>query len=405
MKKTITYLIIVILLFNFILCNHSYASSPDTEKHDSAYESQANTSNTVVADIVEEGAVERKQDAGTKTTLSLGSFGLSAVGMVTGILARLINVFVVQIDFILGVLTVTETTDGNEFWFSIDRAVFNRVALFNINYFDTADTYNVGETTITANSSNIAIKKGITDVYYMCRILALVLVLLVLIYIGIRMAISTVASEEARYKKMFISWIESVVIIFLMLYIISMFFTLGETLTGVFYNLRNDLIGTASSSGAEETFEDTIRTETWNNVKSLSGLNLTMWSIIYWCFLFMEVKFFWLYIKRLLMVGLLIIISPLITITYSIDKAGDGRAQVFSSWMQEFVVNVLIQPLHALIYLVFVVTANTIAKESPLVALALLMAMGAVERMVKVVFNMKGLATLRGVDKFLKKEG
>lgn len=405
MKKTITYLIIVILLFNFILCNHSYASSPDTEKHDSAYKSQANTSNTVVADIVEEGAVERKQDAGTKTTLSLGSFGLSAVGMVTGILARLINVFAVQIDFILGVLTVTETTDGNEFWFSIDRAVFNRVALFNINYFDTADTYNVGETTITANSSNIAIKKGITDVYYMCRILALVLVLLVLIYIGIRMAISTVASEEARYKKMFISWIESVVIIFLMLYIISMFFTLGETLTGVFYNLRNDLIGTASSSGAEETFEDTIRTETWNNVKSLSGLNLTMWSIIYWCFLFMEMKFFWLYIKRLLMVGLLIIISPLITITYSIDKAGDGRAQVFSSWMQEFVVNVLIQPLHALIYLVFVVTANTIAKESPLVALALLMAMGAVERMVKVVFNMKGLATLRGVDKFLKKEG
>ena len=136
-----------------------------------------------------------------------------------------------------------------------------------------------------------------------------------------------------------------------------------------------------------------------------SGLEVTLWSIIYWCLLFMEIKFIWLYMKRLLMVGFLIIISPLITITYSIDKAGDGKAQAFSTWMKEFLVNVLIQPLHALIYLIFVLTANSIAASSPLVALALLMAMGAVERMVKVVFDMKGLVTLRGVNKFMKKEG
>ena len=103
------------------------------------------------------------------------------------------------------------------------------------------------------------------------------------------------------------------------------------------------------------------------------------------------------------MVGLLIVVSPLIIITYSIDKAGDGRAQVFSTWMKEYVVNVLIQPLHALIYMVFVLTANAIAYKSPLVALALLLCMGSVERMVKVVFNLKGLTTLRGINKFMKK--
>ena len=132
---------------------------------------------------------------------------------------------------------------------------------------------------------------------------------------------------------------------------------------------------------------------------------MTMWSIIYWCLLFQEIKFFWTYAKRLLMMGLLIIVSPLIIITYSIDKAGDGRAQVFSSWMKEFVVNALIQPLHALIYLIFLLTANAIAKQSPLVALVLLMSMGTVERMVKVVFDLKGLSTLRGINKFMKKEG
>ena len=59
--------------------------------------------------------------------------------------------------------------------------------------------------------------------------------------------------------------------------------------------------------------------------------------------------------------------------------------------------NVLIQPLHALIYMVFVLTANNIASNSPIVAIAFLMSMGAVERMVKVVFNMKDLASLKGL--------
>ena len=111
----------------------------------------------------------------------------------------------------------------------------------------------------------------------------------------------------------------------------------------------------------------------------------------------MEMKFLWTYLKRFLMVGFLIAIAPLITITYSIDKAGDGRAQAFSNWMQEFTMNVLIQPLHALIYMVFVLTANNIASNSPIVAIAFLMSMGAVERMVKVVFNMKDLASLKGL--------
>lgn len=90
-------------------------------------------------------------------------------------------------------------------------------------------------------------------------------------------------------------------------------------------------------------------------------------------------------------------ISPLITITYSIDKAGDGQAQAFSNWIKEFLLNVLIQPLHALIYMVFVFTANNIAAQSPIVAVAFLMSMGTVEKMVKTVFNIKQVSTLQGL--------
>lgn len=402
MKKIITSLLIVVLLFNFIFCKSYVYADPDTKKKNSAYEGDAPVSNTGMADIIESGTASQKQGSATKSTIDMGSLGLSAVGMVTGIVARLINIFVIQIDVLLGVMTSTEEDAETQFWFSIDRVVFNRVALFNIDYFDTESTYKVGDLEITANQSNIEIKKGIVDIYKICRALALILSVLVLIYIGIRMALSTVASDQAKYKKMFTSWVESIVLLFCMVYIMIAIISVGQALTGIFYNIRNELINSNAGYGV---FEDTVRAETWERVFSLSGLQLTIWSIIYWCLLFMEIKFFWLYAKRLLMTGLLITVSPLITITYSIDKAGDGRAQVFSSWMKEFTVNVLIQPLHALIYLIFVLTANTIAKESPLVALVLLMSMGTVERMVKVIFDLRGLTTLRGVNKFLKKEG
>ena len=148
-----------------------------------------------------------------------------------------------------------------------------------------------------------------------------------------------------------------------------------------------------------------MRLSTFDSIFSEAGYNLAMLSIAYWALLYTEIKFLWLYSKRLLMVGFLILISPLITITYPIDKAGDGRAQAFSTWMKEFLLNVLIQPLHALLYLIFILSANAIASESIIVAVALLFAMGQAERMVKVIFNMKGSASLRGIDKFMKKEG
>ena len=45
--------------------------------------------------------------------------------------------------------------------------------LFNVNYFDTEESYKVGNTTIEANASNLAIKESVTGVYFLCRILAL----------------------------------------------------------------------------------------------------------------------------------------------------------------------------------------------------------------------------------------
>lgn len=418
MKKTIALLLVILLMFNFIFANGTYAidvpdplteasgAVPDDDEESSTYQQEAPASKGAVAEVVEEGTVSQEQDSATKVTVGVTGFMKSAVGALTGILARIVNVFfALQIDMLLSQLTYTDEGGKLQYWLTIERMVFNRVALLNINYFHEGN-YKVGDLEITESTTNKALKEGIAKMYYACRVIALSIGMVVLIYIGIRMAISTVASDQAKYKKMLVSWVESIILIFAMPYIMSVFFWFGEFLTGLFYNMEQTILGSAAGGGNVGTFnvfEETVRNNSIGMTISLAGLTLMMYSIIYWCMLFLIFKFLWTYMKRLLMVGFLIIVSPLITITYAIDKVGDGKAQAFSIWMKEFVMNVLIQPLHALIYMVFVLTANQIAATSPIIALALLFSLGQVEKMVKVIFDMNGLVTLQGMDRLLKK--
>lgn len=408
MKKVLTSILLMLLIFNFIFCNYIvYGEEGETSKAQEAY------GQPVDKNEVPKYAAEL-EDSGTVNGQSTQSsnYGGSIVGTLLGGLSRVVNVLVLQVDVLISHIANNPSAggfastgiDGESFWFSIDRTVFNRVALFNINYFNT-DDYKVGNQTIVADNNNTTIKESIVTSYYICRILALAISVVILIYIGIRMAISSVATEQAKYKKMLISWVESIVILFLMPYIMSLLFSVGENITEVFYNIRCSLLDKTvpGSSGTYGVFENTVRAKVFGSITRESGLGLAMWSIIYWILLFNELKFLWLYLKRLLMVGFLIIVSPIITITYSIDKVGDGQAQAFNMWLKEFILNVFIQPLHAVIYLVFIFSANAIATSSPLVALALLFAMGQAERMVKVIFDMKGSVTLRGVNKFMKK--
>ncbi len=75
---------------------------------------------------------------------------------------------------------------------SVDKILFNEVPLVKLDFFNIA-----GET----NNTLRELRQNIAQWYYILRNISLVILLGVLIYVGIRMAISTVAEEEAKYKK------------------------------------------------------------------------------------------------------------------------------------------------------------------------------------------------------------
>lgn len=78
--------------------------------------------------------------------------------------------------------------------------------------------------------------------------------------------------------------------------------------------------------------------------------------------LVLETLFFvWTYLKRVLYLAFLTLISPLIAVMYPIDKISDGRAQAFESWLKEYIFNLLIQPLHLLLYTILISAAFELA--------------------------------------------
>ena len=237
-------------------------------------------------------------------------------------------------------------------YFLIEDLVMNRYDLFNINYLDLSSA--------PTNSTIGELRKNV----------------------GIRMAISTVVSDRVKYKKMFINWVTSVVLIFIMHYIIAIMFVIQEFFTDLIGNL---FVG--------QGFEEAIMKDTFKAVRTARGWDAVGYTITVYVLVYYQIKFFLMYFKRSLAVGFLFEISPLITITYAIDAVKDGKSQVYNRWFREMIFNIFIQLMHAVIYGVFILSAGEIAKQAPVMGAVLLMALSRAEKVIEKTFKLSSRIT------------
>ena len=78
------------------------------------------------------------------------------------------------------------------------------------------------------------------------------------------------------------------------------------------------------------------------------------YAVLYVLITIETVVFLYKYLKRVLWLAFLTMIAPLIAVMYPVDKIGDGKAQTFNMWFKEYLFNSLIQPLHILLYTIFI---------------------------------------------------
>ena len=276
MKKTITITMIVIILLNLISMKSFAATDVTANPYAADGEAFDLTPQETGTHTVENDNGENLLTSITGTTYSGGTVFKPIVKALT-LLPQASNQLLESF--------VEITTDSEMTKFTIYDTVMGHYDLFNIDYLDIPTTLDTDKSTEIIEAELIdQIKYNMLRYYGIIRNISIGISLFVLIYIGIRMAISTVASDQARYKKMFISWVESIIILFVMPYIITAIITVGEALTNVFYYLRGSIVGNG------EVFETVVRNEAWPGLFEKSGFDLALWSLIYWCLLFLQIK-------------------------------------------------------------------------------------------------------------------
>lgn len=307
----------------------------------------------------------------------LAGIGLTLVDGIVGLLLSPLKIIIIILGTVIrtvaGGIAIIGGADGflgtiDTIMLSPENILFNQIKLTDINVFDLSETGAIG-----------TIRNNIAMWYYALRNLSIVILLIILLYVGIRMALSNVAEEEAKYKKMLKDWLVSFILVFLLHYIIIFTIWISDGFVEILSNsLQNS---TQFGQAANDILLKSL------DPRFTVGMGA---AIVYVILCVLSLIFLILYIKRMLTVSFLILIAPIITITYSIDKMGDGKSQAVNTWLKEFVYNVLIQPFHCLTYLVFGTTAVSLMNgslSSSVLAIIMILFILQAEKILKKIFG------------------
>lgn len=212
---------------------------------------------------------------------------------------------------------------------------------------------------------------------------------------------------------MFTDWVVSVVLLMFLAIIIVGTIAFNNALVKVVYN---------SFKGANDG-QDFTSSILEIIGKGLIAIRITT-QVVTFLFVviltFQTLSYTYTYLRRMIKVAFLIMISPLVTITYAIDKLGDNKSQALNNWLKMFLVEVFIQTFHAIIYAIFFTTSIQMIKNPGGAGAGFLDNMGAprlmgmvialgsikfiddAEKIIRQIFDIRGGEQLSGGSAFAK---
>ena len=196
----------------------------------------------------------------------------------------------------------------------------------------------------TIKSTAKELQNNVATWYKALRTFALVGLLSVLVYIGIRIIISSASEDKAKYKKMLSGWVTAVCIVFVLHYIMIFILNISTQITNIF-----------ETNVINPDGQDVIMTKLKEKLnKSNDFLDIAGETIMWLVLVIYTGVFSVQYLKRVIYMAFLTMVAPLIALTYPLDKLKDGKAQAFSMWLKEYIFNALLQPVHLFLYYMLV---------------------------------------------------
>ncbi len=297
--------------------------------------------------------------------------------------------------------------------YSPESIFANNIAMLDINFLDpnSYSSINPGIESADKMAQSAAggqLQKTIADWYKSFRNIAVVSLLSMLVYLGIRILISSTAADKAKYKESLKNWFVALCLVFVIHFIMSGILMLTENFNALFSkNIDQGILVEATpsdeysgNSNGKIRFKTNLvglarfraQADTWQDATAYTIIYLAL--VIYTCI------FTFMYFKRFLYMAFFTMIAPLVALTYPIDKAGDGKAQAFNIWFKEYTMNAIIQPVHLILYTVFVSSAIDLAVNNPIYAIVAIAFLIPAEKFIKKMFGLDKAESEGGIGSF-----
>lgn len=396
--------------------------------------------------------------------VATGGLALGIIGTIIGIAATSFGVGYVVTQ--VNANAIPPTFKLPIFLLTPEAMFANEVPLLDVNFFSEtrdglitdADGNKYIETItqtgqkIKMKSTALELRPTISKWYFALRNLAIVALLSILVYIGIRILISSSADDKAKYKQRMVDWLVAMCLLFFMHYIMAFAVKMTEEITKAVNSVNDPYYITfgdsdsklkdykyeAGSGDSEGEYIFNVsdglgKTLHDNNIiTDYNGKYIFMWptnlmgrarielqleptedlteddietrqfgyTVIYLALVMYTILFLFRYLKRVMMLAFLTIIAPLMAMTYPLDKLQDGSAQGFNTWLKEYIFNLLIQPVHLILYTVLIGASMDLIADNIVFALAALGFLLQAEKILRKFFGFEKASTVAGGSAF-----
>lgn len=251
--------------------------------------------------------------------------------------------------------TVKEIIDDNEKekiikdvkkLITIDSILFNEEPLIDVNFFEDSEAVQEIKEK-NPKAFIIQLRDGVKMWYYIIRNIAIMVMVVILMYVAIRMLFNmytSSAEDKARYKEMMIAWVKALSTLTVMHIIIYAVIAFNTDIISMIKDVAHI---------------DDPRLQNLNVILLERALDIRLSvsfpaTILYVLVTYLTVQYFFLYLKRFVMVVILIVSGPFIILKTAYESTGKSVSKAYSKWFYDLIMNVLEQSVHALFFALFV---------------------------------------------------
>lgn len=319
----------------------------------------------------------------------------------------------------------TNATSASGDRVTVESIFFNKIPFLDANFFnyktaggksleieqEASGPVKFGENkvvTMAPDESNIVYKlrKNLNIWYVIIRNASIAILLFILIYLGIRLAITSSSEKKAEYKKLLISWVTAMIIVMFIHLFMYLVFVVNDYFVGVCRDLGETAAKASVSDLQQETqiqqevnLYDAIRIKAYAfNWKE--GVPAT---ILYIFLIYLLVRFFLIYLKRYLTIYILALSGSFMGVIYAIEKINGKKTNTLNKWFKDFAFNVLLQTVHAFIYVIFMGVALSVSQDSLVgagIAFVILNFMLKADKIIIEIFGLNKAGSLADVNNY-----